>query len=60
MSREPDLALVGELFENIERNSLAYKAYLLLIQYYAIYRWHNGAKKEIYRVLQINSTVNKV
>ena len=56
---EPDIALISELLENIERSPLAQEAHLLLMQHYARCGWHDAAKEEAHRVLQIDSTVEE-
>ena len=56
---EPDLALISELLQTIEHNPLAQEAHLLLMQHYAMCSWHDAAKEEAHRVLQIDSTVKE-
>ena len=56
---EPDLALISELLESIERNPRAPEAHLLLMQHYAMCGWHEEAKEEAHRVLQIDSSANE-
>ena len=52
----PDLALIAELLENIDRNPLAQEAHMLLMQHYAMCGWHDEAKQKAYEVLEIDRT----
>lgn len=56
---EPDLALISELLENIERNPLAPEARLLLMQQYAMCGWYDAAKEQARRVLEIDPTAKE-
>lgn len=50
----PDLALISELIENIERSPPAQEARMLLMQHYAMCGWHDAAKEEAYRILKVD------
>ena len=50
----PNLALISELIENIERSPAAQEARMLLMQHYAMCGWHDGAKEEAHRILQVD------
>lgn len=54
---EPDLAMVNDLIEEIERNPPGQEARILLMQHYAACGWHDAATEEAQRVLQIDSRV---
>lgn len=56
---EPDLALISELIETAERNPKAQEARILLMQQYAICGWHDAAKEEAHRVLEIDGSVRE-
>lgn len=56
---EPDLALISELLELIERNSHAQEAHILLMQHYALCGWQEEAKEEAHIVLQNDSTAKE-
>ena len=56
---EPDVALIGELLEDIERNPPAQEAHLLLMQQYAKCGWHDAAGDEAHRVLDIDPSVKE-
>ncbi len=56
---EPDLGLIGELLESIERNPLAQEAHIMLMQHYAMCGWDDVAKEEAHRALQIDSTAKE-
>ena len=55
----PDLTLISELLENIERNPLAQEPHVLLMQHYAMCGWHDAAKDEAHRVLEIDRTAKE-
>ena len=52
----PDLALIAELLENIDRSPLGQEAHILLMQHYATCGWHDEAKQKAYEVLEIDRT----
>ncbi|KAL8796360.1 MAG: hypothetical protein Q9195_001267 [Heterodermia aff. obscurata] len=54
---EPDVALIGELLEDIERNPPAQEARVLLMQQYATCGWHDAACDEAHQVLNIDPSV---
>lgn len=56
---EPDLALIGELLQSVERNPLAQEAHLLLMQHYDMCGWHDEAEEEARRLLRIDSTASE-
>lgn len=56
---EPDVALIGELLEDIERNPPAREARVLLMQQYATCGWHDAAGDEAHRVLNIDPSVKE-
>ena len=56
---EPDVALIGELLEDIERNPPAREARVLLMQQYAACGWHDAAGDEAHRVLNIDPSVKE-
>ncbi|MCJ1450777.1 hypothetical protein MMC28_001111 [Mycoblastus sanguinarius] len=56
---EPDLALISELLEITERSPPAQEARLVLMQTYAICGWHDMAKEEARRVLEIDPSVKE-
>ena len=53
---EPDLTLISELIENIERHPPAQEARILLMQHYAMCGWHDAAKDQAHRILQHDSS----
>ena len=55
-SQTPDLALVSELLESIERHPPGQEARVLLMQHYAMCGWHDAAKEEAHQVLEIDGT----
>lgn len=52
----PDLELITELTEMIDRNPRGKEIRVLLMQHYALCGWHAAAKEEAYRVLNIDPT----
>ena len=55
----PDLELITELIEMIERNPRGKEIRVLLMQHYAICGWHVAAKEEAHRVLDIDPTAQE-
>ncbi len=55
----PDLALISELLENIERSPLSQEAHVLLMQHYAMCGWLDAAEEEAHRVLKIEPTAKE-
>ena len=53
---EPDLALMSELLEHIERSPQAPEPHILLMHHYALCGWYEEAKEEARIALQIDST----
>ena len=56
---EPDVALIGELLEDIERNPPGREARVLLMQQYATCGWHDAAGDEAHQVLNIDPSVKE-
>ena len=52
----PDLDLITELIEMIERNPRGKEIRVLLMQHYALCGWHVAAKEEAHRILNIDPT----
>ena len=55
----PDIALISELLESIERSPLGQEARILLMQHYAVCGWHDAAKEEAHRILKISPTAKE-
>lgn len=55
----PDLELIRELVEHIERSPQGQEARVLLMQHYAVCGWHDEAQEEAHRVLKINRTAKE-
>ena len=56
---DPDLSLISELLENIERNPQAQEPRVLLMQHYALCGWHKEAKEEAHRILKIDGSIKE-
>lgn len=56
---EPDLTVISDLLEDIERSPPALQARVLLMQLYAGYGWHDAAKDEAHQVLQLDGSVKE-
>lgn len=56
---EPDLVVISELLENIERSPPALEARVLLMQFYAGCGWHDAAKVEAHQVLAIDGSIKE-
>jgi len=57
--QRPDLALIGELLEVIERHPQTQEARILLMQQYAVCGWHDAAEEEAHRVLEIDGSAKE-
>lgn len=56
---EPDLALISDLLETIERSPPALEAHVLLMQLYLKYGWHDATEEEARQVLGIDDSVTE-
>ena len=56
---EPDLTLISELLENIDRSPPAQEARILLMQHYAMCGWHDAARDQAHRILQYDSSAQE-
>ena len=55
----PDLALISELLESVELNPSGKEAHVLLMQHYVMCGWHEAAKEEAHRILEIDHTAKE-
>ena len=56
---EPDIALINELIEHVERSPFAVEARILLMQQYAQCGWNDAAEETALEVLQIDGSNNE-